>query len=448
MDIFSPFIQLGLSFLLGSVIGLEREVNEKKVNTKHDKTALIGLRSFALISLLGTITGFLITKFLAMAIILASAFFVLLITLYILDSLRTKDPGITTELAMIYSFIIGFLIPTTIIPTQLVIALTVMVMLFLSRKQQIKKLVKTVDNYEMNALVSYLIIALVILPFLPNTAYAIKDFPPLAHFMESFAFYNDKISSLALFNPYKLWFTVALVTGVDLIGYILEQMFGQRKGWLVTSAVGGFVSSTATTQSLAKESKSQKVINHLVGAAILANIISFLQILLLVSPVNSQYALKLLPVVFFMIITGAATLFFFFRTKEKQKVKEVKKDGKTPNIIDISFALKFALLYISIGILAKIALVLFGNNGLFVVIGLGALVGLDAAILNTAQLAGSQISWDIALYAFIMANAINLLAKTFYSRVFGTPGFAMKFFIAACIIICGSFLGVGVQYLF
>ena len=343
---------------------------------------------------------------------------------------------------MIYSFIIGFLIPIQLIPTQLVIALTVIVMLFLSRKQQIKKIVNTVDNYEINALVSYLIIALVILPFLPDTAYAIQDFPALANFMQSFAFYNKEISSLALFNPYKLWFTVALVTGVDLIGYVLEQVFGQRKGWLVTSAVGGFVSSTATTQSLAKESKSQKKINHLVGAAIVANIISFFQILLLVGPTNSTYAFSLFPVVFSMIIAGSATLLYFFRNKETQKTVAKNKNEKKSSIIDIGFALKFAFLYVTIGIIAKIALIIFGNNGLFVVIGLGALIGLDAAILNTAQLAGNQISLTTALYAFILANAINLTAKSIYSRIFGTPFFALKFFIAMCIIIASSFVGV------
>ncbi len=443
MDVFSTFIQLGLSFLLGSVIGLEREVNEKKQNIKRDKTALIGLRSFALISLLGTITGFLFIKFTAMAIILASGFFILLITLYILDSLRTKDPGITTELAMIYSFIIGFLISINLIPTQLVIALTIIVMLFLSRKKQIKKLVKTVDNYEMNALVSYLIIALVILPFLPDKTFAIEDFKALHSFMESFPFYNESFSKIDLFNPFKLWFIVALVTGVDLIGYILEQAVGGKKGWLLTSAIGGFVSSTATTQTLAKESKMSKNINNLVGAAILANIISFIQILVLIFPVNATYGAKLLPIVICMFFAGFSAMLFFLRIKEKStKTKYIKEDNKDTKIIDVSFALKFAALYVLIGIMTKIALALFGNNGLFVVISLGALIGLDAAILNTASLAGSAISWMTALYAFILANSINLLAKTFYSRVFGTPIFALKFFLAMCIIISGSFLGI------
>lgn len=437
MDIITVSSQLITSFFLGGVIGLEREVNEKKQHT----SALVGLRSFALISLLGTIAGLLSAKFIIFSALICIAFFALIITLYILDSLQTKDPGITSELAMIYSFIIGFLIPINIIPIQIVIALTVLIILLLSQKQKIKSIVTGIEKNEINALISFLIIAFVILPFLPNQSFAIKDIPPLNQFFQSLPFYSEKLSEISLLNPFRLWLIVVLVTGVDFIGYVLEQFIGKNRGWLLTSAIGGFVSSTATTQSLAKESISLKSIHHLVGAAVLSNIVSFIQILILIAPINTTYFTYLLPVVFCMLISGIAIIWYLLR-KKQSKVVLTSEPEKKKTIIDISFALKFAGLYILIGIVAKVALELFGNNGLFIVVGIGALAGLDAVIINTAQLAGSSITYQTAILAFILANTINIAAKCFYGLVSGAKAFTRYFAITMLIVILFSFLGL------
>ena len=107
MDIASLAFTLLVGLALGAVIGLEREVNEKsKQNEEIKPSALIGLRSFSLITILGVVTGFLYMFLPGIALIVGGAFFLLILSFYVLHTFQTKDPGITTELAMIFSFVI------------------------------------------------------------------------------------------------------------------------------------------------------------------------------------------------------------------------------------------------------------------------------------------------------------------------------------------------------
>lgn len=446
MDIGSFAIPLLLGLALGAVMGLEREVHEKSIQNETMKpSALIGLRTFSLISVLGVVTGFLYPVFQGLSIVTASIFFLFLLTFYILHTLQTKDPGITTELAMVFSFVIGILLTIKTFPIQLTIAISVVVTLLLSQKRKIKSAIEEIKSHEINAFISFAIFALVILPFLPNTSYALNDLPGLMTFFQNLGLEDAKLLSVDLINPFKLWLIVVLVIGVDLIGYILERIIGSNKGWLLASAAGGFVSSTATTQSLAQESKHRHRINPLISAAILANIVSFVQVAFLIALINSMFVVKLLPVLGLMIFAGLGLLcyFLFIDRKPNQNIdqEEVHKE-ENEKIIDIGAALKFASLFLLISVVSKITLELFGNSGFFIATGVGALIGLDAVMINTAALAGNQISYQVAGFAFILANAVNLFGKASYSFAMGKKEFAVKFLISMVIIILASLVGL------
>jgi uncharacterized membrane protein (DUF4010 family) len=446
MDVASLAFTLLIGFALGAVIGLEREVNEKSKQIDEVKpSAIIGLRSFALITGLGVITGFLYMTLPGLSVLVGSVFFLLLLAFYIFHTYQTQNTGITTELAMIFSFVIGILLSIKQFPIQLTIALTIVVVLLLSQKQRIKDVVEDIKTKEINALVSFAIVAAVILPFLPNTSYALSDISGAQGFFHNLGIGDAKLLSVDLVNPFKLWLIVVLVIGVDLVGYILEKVIGSKKGWLLASAAGGFVSSTATTQSLAQESKHNHRLNPLLSAAILANIVSFVQIAFIIGFINSLFLIKLLPVLGIMMIVGILLLVYFLyidRGDDKAvDQKEVHKKEQE-KIIDIGAGVKFAFLFLTISIASKITLELFGNSGFFVATGLGALIGLDAVMINTATLAGNQINYQIAGFAFILANAVNLFGKSFYSYLMGKKEFALKFFISMVLIVLSSFLGL------
>src|SRR3989344_8605280 len=99
-----------LAFVIGGIIGLEREINEKK-NAPSDGTnklvAILGVRSFSLVSGLGALIGFLSPINLPFALVLAGSLILLILAFYVMESRINRDTGITTELAMIFSLVLG-----------------------------------------------------------------------------------------------------------------------------------------------------------------------------------------------------------------------------------------------------------------------------------------------------------------------------------------------------
>ncbi len=130
----TPLILI-IALLLGASIGLEREAYEKKEHTKKTgHSGSFGIRSFSLISLLGTIAGMFLETHPLLFIAISSVIVVLLCIYYYLGSHFTKDIGITTELAILVCYINGTLLGSSLFPVQLVIAITVILILILSLK--------------------------------------------------------------------------------------------------------------------------------------------------------------------------------------------------------------------------------------------------------------------------------------------------------------------------
>ena len=440
MDLFDWPFKFLLSFLIGSVIGLEREISQEDPgNTKGNK-AVLGVRSFSLVAGLGALTAVLFLSFPIFAAVVASLFSLLLLIFYYLDSNFTKDVGITTEISLIYTYLIGFLIFTGLLPFQLIVAITVLLVLLMSRKEDIKDFVANIQKRELNALISFAILALVVLPFLPNESFSLSSFPGANNFFTTLDWNLDKITNLELFNPFKLWFIVVLITGVDLFGYLLERTLGKNKGWVIASLVGGFVSSTATTISIAQNSKKVKQITPLLASATFANLVSFVPIALLLISLNPGLFISFLPVLLSLFISALAIGVWQFRQalttkKSNQKDNEV---GAGHSIFSLTSALKFVAIYLVINIISKVALEFFGTGGFLLTTALGSLTGVDAVVINTAQLAGNRIDMNLAVWALILANAVNLSAKSVYSYLQGSREFAIKFFLSMLLIIVTS----------
>jgi len=441
----SIVVKLVLSLFLGIAIGLERESYEMQIDkTKRSGVGSLGIRSFALITSLGTVAALLFHGYFSLFLIISVTFSVLIIVYYILGSLSTKDNGVTTELAIFWSYLIGVFLGLEVFPVQLIIAMTVILMLILSLKRKIKLFVAGIKQYELEAFISYAIIALVILPFLPNTSYYLKDIPFLKTILSVFQVNFDKFLNLEIINPFGLWKVVVLVTGVEIAGYFLEKTIGQKKGWLLTSIAGGFISSTSTTQSLAQKSKQTKNTNRLAAAAIFANLSSFIQHFILLASINLIFLSKNLIYILSISITAAIIGFYFYKTEDKksENLIKTKENLKNDKLFSLLPALKFALLFLFIKIATNFALILFGNSGFIISSILGAVTGLDAVTINTAQLAGKTISYQMGVITLILANSVNLLSKAGYAFAQGSRPFAKKFFISVLIIIAFSFLGL------
>lgn len=439
-------IKLLLSLLLGSVIGLERESYEKEIEKKpNDGHGSLGIRSFALITLTGTIAGLVEKSYFGLFLIISVTFMVLLIAYYIIGSILTKDNGVTTELAILLSFLIGVFIALEIFPIQLLIAIVVVLVLILSIKERLQLFVAGIKQHELHAFISYAIIALVILPFLPNTSYTIASIPGLIKILSAYGIDLSSLYHLELINPFNLWRVIAIITGVEVAGYFLKKNFGQKKGLFMTSIAGGFISSTSTTLALANQSKTSKNIDRLTGAAVLANLSSFFQHFVLIASVNAIFLTKNTIYLIAISITSLIIVLYLFKHKKTSASEtELKnqEENQTNHIFSLKPALQFAVIFLLVKILSQSALTLFGETGFLVTIIIASVTGMDAVTINLSQFAGQTINYQMGVFAFIIANAVNLIGKSIFSFIQGKQEFAIKFTISILLIILVGFIGL------
>jgi len=431
-------LRFGLSFLVGAIIGLEREYQHDEKGSRVKRETSMGIRTYSLLSFLGGICGWLTSIGSPLGIVAAIITGVMLVSYYIISSIRTRDHGPTSEIGAIATFFMGALLFFPQFPIALVFAATFVITFLLSRKAEIKSIVQSLHSFETNAFVMYGIIALVILPFLPNTWIHVGD---LAFINQLAAAYNaplDRFAAIELINPYRLWLVVTLITGIDLLGYGLQKLLGGKKGWLLAAISGGFISSTAATLALAQRSKKGGDITALVTAAVLSNTASFVQMMLLVLPLNAVFFTNSSLFFAVLLATGiAVSMWFHFRS-----TSTTQQTQAATSVFSLQSALKFAVIFSLIRTGSQLARQLFGESGVIFTSAIGAIAGMDAIVITIADMAGKSLSFSNALAALAVANTVNLGMKIFYAKINGSPVFFRQFAVAMTIIILTSVLAL------
>lgn len=438
--IFERFI---LPILLGAAVGFERSATDLSRSRKKTESAHnVGVRTFSFIAVLGVIAGTLYPIHTLLSLTVAGASLTLVVCYYIIHAVINRDTGITTELALLLTFATGVVLNTEILPPALVIAQTVIIILLLSRKAAIERFILGLSSREMNAFISYALIALVVLPFLPNHYITLSDIPILITLLTSYGVDITRFATMEIINPYRLWFIVALVTGIDMTGHFIERIWAKGKGQLLAGFLGGFISSTATTQALAQESITSSKTTSLVAAAVLANGASFIQLLLLLAGTNSAFLVHTTPFILLLLLSSGMLAYLWTRQEIQPKHQSAPMIKNDAEIISIAPALKFSLLFVTVRIISKLSLILFGDTGFLAASALAALTGIDAAVLNIAEMAGKTIDFRTALIAVILVNAVNLGAKSVYGFAQGSRTFAGQFAKSAFIITLFSLLSL------
>src|SRR5436190_783751 len=240
------FVALGISLGLGLLIGLQRERSDSHLG---------GIRTFPLISLLGTLCAMLANRFGWAA--LFGGFIGVAGSLVAANYLRGRsDPaseaGQTTGIAGLLTFALGAYIVNGDWPIAFVAAGIIVVLLHL--KAPMHRFVAAMGERDMNAVMQFVVITLIVFPLLPNRPYG----------------------PYKVLNPYDIWRMVVLIVAISLSGYVAYKVLGQRAGIFLSGILGGLISSTATTVSYARRSREARGIHALaVFVVVIASAIAF-----------------------------------------------------------------------------------------------------------------------------------------------------------------------------
>ena len=376
------FLDILLSLILGILIGLERGVRKESEDYE-----IVGIRTFGLIGLFGGISSY-------VGIIYNAAFFVIsffsfslfLLTLYVMELKIKRGVGATTVMAAFITYILGALV--ILGEKTIAVSLAVIVTLLLSLKPRLHYFIKKLDQEELYAILKFLLITVVILPFLPNKGYGPGNF----------------------FNPYQIWFFVILVAGISFIGYIFAKLFGQERGLILTSIFGGLASSTALTLSLARLGKNEGYSNLLTVGILISWFIMFQRILVISLIINIDLIRYLLfPFCILSAVIFIFTVLYWLNAKENRLLQTDFVLFNNP--LQLKTALGFGLILLLIMFLTYLFELYFGSLGIYAISIISAISDVDAITLTVSSLSKEEISHKVASNAIFLAAIVNTIVK-------------------------------------
>ncbi|OZA80078.1 MAG: hypothetical protein B7X64_07350 [Halothiobacillus sp. 39-53-45] len=378
LDIVLVLQNLGLALGIGLLIGLERGWHER---TAADGSRVAGVRTLGLIGLSGGLIGLLASQY--GGVVLAAGIFVLGVILavsYWLSAQRDQSVGITTEIASFLTFTLGVFAVSGYAYVAVVAAVISMILLGL--KPVLHAGLQKLSEQELFATFKLLLLALVILPILPN-----GDFGPWG-----------------ALNPWVIGWMVLLLAGLSFVGYFLMRILGSRQGLLVTSLLGGLVSSTALTLTLARFNRERRDMTGIVAVGIIvASTLLFPRVLIEVGLVNADLLSALLPPIIAMLLTASLGAVIAWRWASVHESNSATLVSTLKNPLELGAALRFTLILVAIMLLA----------GIYGLAAISGLADVDALSLSLSKMAGQgQITADVATQAIVLAILVNTLVKT------------------------------------
>jgi uncharacterized membrane protein (DUF4010 family) len=272
--------------------------------------------------------------------------------------------------------------------------------IILASKRFTKKTVGRIRRVELTDTLKFLVIIFILLPILPNRA----------------------LDVYGAFNPYKVTFLIILISGIGFVGYFLTRFLGAEKGLGLTGFLGGLTSSTAVTAAMSNQVKAAPgLMGPCAFATILANATMFGRVLVVVAILDRVLALRLAWSIGTMTLVACISVFILWTISRKKKSEGEETSGELAlsNPFSLGPAIKFALFFVMIIFVARIAKLYLGNSGLYLASLVSGLADVDAITLSIAgETQRMQLDYSTAAIGITIAVVSNSIVKSiiaFYS---------------------------------
>lgn len=390
---------LAVALATGLLIGLERGWH-----TRKDDGIVTGLRSFALLGLLGGVGGLLTAAgggAPALAAILLGAAAVLVAGYWARAARAERAPGMTTLIAAVLTVVLGAA-ATSGYPLEAAMAGVATVVL-LGYKRMLHGWMRALSREEIHAALKLLAISVLVLPLLPNEGYGPWD----------------------ALNPFKIWWMVVLIAGISFCGYFAMRIAGEERGALLTGLVAGLASSTALTLQFSRLAARRPEAADSLGAGILVACgTMFPRMAVVATVVHPPLLGALIPAAAGMTLAVyAAAGLLWWRIGRSGAPAEAPR---LSNPLELTQALLFAALLTAILLAAKAVGLWFGEAGTLAVAALSGTNDVDAITLSLASMSGTEIALGLAVQGIVLAGAVNSLVKAAMAGLIGGRGLALR----------------------
>ncbi len=402
-------IRLVVAIGIGLLIGAERE---RRKGSGLQRGAA-GVRTFALAAFAGALCGYLKSEVLLVTVAAASVLF------SALAYRRTarKDPGLTTEFALLVTVLLGALTSQNpLLAAGLAVVTTI---LLASRERMHRGLKNLLSEQEAHDALVFLAATLVILPLAPDR----------------------ELGPFGAFNPRKIWELVVLVMAVGATSYIALRALGSRLGLALAGFIGGFISASATIGSMGNRAeRNPKLGSAATSGAIVATVATVIQmfLVLLVMSVPTCRAVAI-P----LLLAGAAAagyaLIFVARSSETPTANE-----PTPGrAFNLRLALLFAMTITVILFLCAFLNLRYGNQGLLLGAALSGFADTHATAISIASLVSAgKLAPESAVLPILLGFATNTVTKAVVAFAVGGYRFGLRILPGLIAVVLAAFVGM------
>jgi uncharacterized membrane protein (DUF4010 family) len=393
---------------IGLLIGAERERRKGEGPARSPA----GIRTFAVTSLAGAIS-FIVGSEVLFAIVTAG---VIALTAIAYWRSRNDDPGLTTEIALILTVLLGGL--STQQPA-LAGGLAVTVAVLLASRTRLHRFVRSVlTEEELNDILIFAGATLVVLPLIPDRS----------------------MGPYGALNPHSIWILVVLVMAISGAGYIAVRILGTRFGLPIAGLASGFISSTATIAAMgARVKATADVMTSAVAGAVLSTIATIAQMAIVLSATSwstlRTLSISLASAGLMAVIYGA----IFTIRALRQEAGGEEKGGRAFNPVT---ALAFALTLSCIMVAAAALQEWFGENGIILAAALAGFVDTHSAAISVASLVASgKMTAADAVLPILAGLSTNTISKLVLAGTSGGRSFAVRVIPGLILVVLAAWVG-------
>ena len=393
---------------IGLLIGAERERRKGAGPARRAS----GIRTFAIGALIGAVSWTLGgAGMLGFALLVVAG-----LTGVAYVRARDEDPGLTTEVALLLTLLLGAL---AMREPPVASALAVTLAILLAARSRMHHFVSAVLSEE--ELADALILAaatLVALPLIPDRA----------------------MGPFEAINPRTIWKIVILVMSISAAGYVAVRLLGPRYGLALAGLASGFVSSAATIGSMGARALAQPaLLRPAVAGAVLSTVATVLQMAAILA-VTSGATLSALGAP--LVAAGCTAVVYGAVVTWRNSRHDAGESASLGRAFSLQTALAFA---------ATMALVLLGSAALNAwlgragVLAAAAMAGFadtHAAAMSVAALvAAGKLQPGEAVLPILAGLTTNTVTKAALALTGGGRRFAVQITPGLILVIAAAWIG-------
>jgi uncharacterized membrane protein (DUF4010 family) len=376
----------------GLLIGIERERRKGRGAGR----APAGVRTFTLTSLAGALAQSLGQP------LLVAAGAVLVLALIAVHYVRTRssDPGITTELALFVTYLLG--VASIGMSGTAAAGAVVVALLLFSRTRLHRFSTQVLTEQEVRDALILAGAALVVMPLIPERP----------------------IGLLGGLDPSVLWRLVVVLLALQAAGYVAMRALGPRIGLALSGLASGFVSSTATFGAMGARARALPALTGAcVAGALFSNIATLIQMAVVAATVSPPVLALMWPV---FAAGGAASvvaaLFAASRT-----TRQAADPPVIERVFDLPGSLAFAAILSGVTALAAWFGDRFGPSAAMIGTAVAGFVDVHASLASVGAIVQSgRLEAAQAVLPVLLGFTANTASKAIAAFVSGGLAYASR----------------------